>query len=661
MVGWCRRITPGSNRSQRNLTENIAAVQFDHRLLATLTVVASIATLVVGFATRPPRASRLRCWPSSAPHWCNTASAWQRSCWSCRSRWRRCTRRSPRCCSPPRSCCCTPAARLRSASGNDGDNRSGYESDACRAEGDAAAVVTWSMSTSGTRWPGSTQHSPHCGPDWPHSGRAATLLFANPRFGELFGLAPPHPPAGARFSTLLDQMATREEFAESEGARFIAAQREADRSCPSVARRIRADGQVIDIVSDPLPDGGWALTVTDISALARAEDDASGQAALMHSILEAIPHGVCVYGADRRVTMFNRAYTQVMTGAPLSIGDHLEEVIRRRAAAGEYGPGAVEEIFAQQMAFDVTRPQMRKRRRPNGTTLDVRTTPLPDGGYISVVTDITALTEAEAQVSRRADELAVMLANIRHGVMLWGPHGRLLASNAIAADLLELPPGLLTPGRTQGGTHRDLLTRGHFGQGDEAEAGLRALRAIDRSVPVGRQSISPAGRVLDIRSDPTPDGGWVSTLHRRDGGACRAGRAAPRQGGGGGGEPGQVALPRHHEPRAAHAAQRGDRLLRRAAARGGQPDARPGGRVRHPDQRGRPPIARTDQHHPRRGADRVGPLRPCLRPGRRRPPDAAMRAPGGRRRAGRRDHAHRGCARRSAPRSGRRSGGCSRR
>jgi PAS domain-containing protein len=121
-------------------------------------------------------------------------------------------------------------------------------------------------------------------------GPGGTLRFANPRFGELFGLAPPHPPAGARLSTLLDQMATREEFAESEGARCIAAQREADRSCPSVARRIRADGQVIGIVSDPLPDGGWALTVTDISALARAEDDASGQAALMRSILEAIPH-----------------------------------------------------------------------------------------------------------------------------------------------------------------------------------------------------------------------------------------------------------------------------------------------------------------------------------------------------------------------------------
>ncbi len=122
----------------RNLTENIAAVQFDHRLLATLTVMASIVTLVVGFATHSPRASRFALWAFA---WRRSGaircSAWQRSCWSCRSRWRRCIRPWPRCCSPPRSCCCTPAARRRSAGGNDSDNRSGYDVDACRAESDA--------------------------------------------------------------------------------------------------------------------------------------------------------------------------------------------------------------------------------------------------------------------------------------------------------------------------------------------------------------------------------------------------------------------------------------------------------------------------------------------------------------------------------------------
>src|SRR5271165_3821284 len=42
----------------RNLTENIATVQFDHRLLATLTLLTAACTLAVGFAARPVGASR---------------------------------------------------------------------------------------------------------------------------------------------------------------------------------------------------------------------------------------------------------------------------------------------------------------------------------------------------------------------------------------------------------------------------------------------------------------------------------------------------------------------------------------------------------------------------------------------------------------------------
>jgi signal transduction histidine kinase len=254
------------------------------------------------------------------------------------------------------------------------------------------------------------------------------------------------------------------------------------------------------------------MTVADINALAQAESEARRRADLLQSILEAFPHGVCVYGADHRVAMFNRAYTQVMAGAPLSIGEHLDDIIRKRAAAGEYGPGPVEDIISQQSAFDVTRPQMRKRRRPNGTTLDVRTTPLRGGGYISVVTDITPLTDAEEQILRRAEEMAVMLSCIRHGVVLWGADHRLLASNAIAEKLLDHPTGLLTPGRTEEQVLESMIGRGHFGTDPAAQGRAHALLELDRSIPYQREISTPTGRVVEARSDPTPAGGWVSTF-----------------------------------------------------------------------------------------------------------------------------------------------------
>ena len=342
-------------------------------------------------------------------------------------------------------------------------------------------------------------------------GPAGTLLFANPRFAELLALPPEHVQPGIGFPALLDLMAAGDEFAGADGAAFIAGQRGADRSRAATARRIRSNGQVIDVTSDPLPDGGWTMVVTDITPLAHAEDEASRRARALDAILEAIPHGVCVYGADHRVTMFNRAYVQAMSGAPLAVGDHRLDVIRRRAEAGEYGAGSPEDIAAQQAAFDVTRSQMRRRRRPNGTVVDVRTAPLPTGGFISVVTDITPLTEAEAELSRRAEEMAAMLASIRHGVTLWGPDRRLIASNAVVAEMMNHPPGLLTPGRTQDEILDNMVRRGEFGEGAQATGVADALRARDRSVTYVRTMHFPSGRIIEIRSDPTPGGGWLST------------------------------------------------------------------------------------------------------------------------------------------------------
>jgi signal transduction histidine kinase len=339
-----------------------------------------------------------------------------------------------------------------------------------------------------------------------------TLLFSNARFVELLGLPLERLQPGIGFAELLRLLGTSDEFSGQDGEAFLAVQRDADRAHPVSVRRLRADGQLLDVSSDPLPDGGWTMAVTDISPLASAEDEARRRAAMLHSILDAIPHGVCVYSADRRVMLFNRAYTDIMAGAPLSIGDHLEEVIRRRAEAGEFGPGAPDQIFLQQMAFDVSRPQSRKRRRPNGMTVDIRTSPLADGGYISVVTDITPLAEAEAEVSRRAEELAVMLSCIRHGVLLWGADRRLLATNAIAGNLLNQPPGQLVPGRTKDQIVDSMLSHGVFGDGRDAPGHAEALRQADRAVPFARQLVSRDGRVLDIRSDPTPGGGWVSTF-----------------------------------------------------------------------------------------------------------------------------------------------------
>jgi signal transduction histidine kinase len=128
------------------------------------------------------------------------------------------------------------------------------------------------------------------------------------------------------------------------------------------------------------------------------------------------------------------------------------------------------------------------------------------------VTDISALVQAEAELRRRAEDMTTMLDNIRHGIMLWGSDRRLVASNTIAATLLDLPPGVLTPGQPESQVLIAMSQLGHFGSPGGLVAAARELQDLDRSVPFGREVVTKSGRILYARSNPAPGGGWISTF-----------------------------------------------------------------------------------------------------------------------------------------------------
>lgn len=339
-----------------------------------------------------------------------------------------------------------------------------------------------------------------------------TLLYVNRRFAGLLGLPEDAVRAGMTLDAILDLMARRDAYDSRAAEAFIEAQRIMDRSAPSAVRRQQGHGQVIWLGSDPLPDGGWTITVADITLVSITEDEAQRSARSLRAVLESIPHGVCVYGPDGRLTMFNRAYGEVMAGVPLAIGDKMVDVLRRFAEAGEFGPGDPDRIVARHLATDHIPPQRRQRQRPNGTTIDARIAPLPDGGIIHVATDITPLITARAELSQRADEIAVMLRSVRQGILVWDAGKRLIASNDAAAALLHYPPGLLTPGRTHPEVIADMVQRGDFAEGEKAAVIARAEVDGDRSVAFERTMTTRGGRILELRSDPTPVGGWVTTV-----------------------------------------------------------------------------------------------------------------------------------------------------
>jgi signal transduction histidine kinase len=200
-----------------------------------------------------------------------------------------------------------------------------------------------------------------------------------------------------------------------------------------------------------------------------------------------------------------------MAGTPVAVGELVDDIIERRARDGEYGPGDPAELARAQRRHDKTKPQVRRRQRPNGATIEVRTAPLPDGGHIGVVFDVTGIVTAEAELARRAEALDNMLAHIRHGIVLWDRDRRIVAANSVATGLLQAPPGLLVPGRTLAEVTQSALDRGNLGDGATGPVRAKWLLEQDRASPHIDQRLTRGGRVLEVRSDPTPQGGFVTT------------------------------------------------------------------------------------------------------------------------------------------------------
>jgi signal transduction histidine kinase len=183
-------------------------------------------------------------------------------------------------------------------------------------------------------------------------------------------------------------------------------------------------------------------------------------------------------------------------------GHTIDELMDLQVARGVLSPKAA----ARGKAIDRSKPSRYLRFDDDGLVVEVLSDPTPDGGFVVTFTDVTQLHQAEAELRRRAAMQDAMLATMRHGLILYGPDGRVLARNAKTSELTGTPPEGLAPGRLVDDILDEQVARG------EMTAALVAdLKAQDRSRPLHYSRVRPDGRHLDIVSEPTPDGGFVIT------------------------------------------------------------------------------------------------------------------------------------------------------
>jgi signal transduction histidine kinase len=129
--------------------------------------------------------------------------------------------------------------------------------------------------------------------------------------------------------------------------------------------------------------------------------------------LNLIQQALTIYDRDLRLAVCNRRF-QEMFALPdwlVTPGADFSDTIRYLATRGDYGDvGNVDEFVATRVeiarAFE---PHYMERTRANGRTISVEGTPLPQGGWVTVYTDITRTKRQEALLRARSEELSDQL------------------------------------------------------------------------------------------------------------------------------------------------------------------------------------------------------------------------------------------------------------
>jgi len=234
------------------------------------------------------------------------------------------------------------------------------------------------------------------------------LIACNPRFAEINEIDPEELVPGWEYERLIRRNAERGDYGGGDVEERIRDRWEFTRDAvPFQIERLRDNGSLMMITGSSLPSGGVVLTFDERGETAR--DRIRGSLISYESLRRALEHsgqGIEIWDPGDRLLYINPAMDRIArnSGVPLEIGMTFEELVRRRTLLGvlpatEEDP---EEYIAKRVEQHRRGGDNHLLPLSNNRWLLVRDAPLPDGGTITGVSDITELMRAQ-QAMRESD------------------------------------------------------------------------------------------------------------------------------------------------------------------------------------------------------------------------------------------------------------------
>ena len=220
----------------------------------------------------------------------------------------------------------------------------------------------------------------------------------------------------------------------------------------------RRDGKTLIYQCIALPGGRRLLTHFDITDLKRSEEAAQENARALKTILDNTKDGLSWVDADLNLRAFNRPFLDLLEFPPdqFKESDTLASVFRFNAERGEYGPGDVETQVKDRLELAKKfEAHLFERTRPDGTILRIEGFPVPEGGFVTIYSDVTEARRHEEQINEarsRAEaaeaRLVAAVDALTDGFVIYSQDNRLVLCNEAFRQLYPEIADRIVPGIT---------------------------------------------------------------------------------------------------------------------------------------------------------------------------------------------------------------------
>ncbi|TMJ71440.1 MAG: response regulator [Alphaproteobacteria bacterium] len=147
---------------------------------------------------------------------------------------------------------------------------------------------------------------------------------------------------------------------------------------------------------------------------------------LLQSALDQVRHGLSVFDKDMRLICWNRQFRELLNLPPElgQVGVPLDKILRACAQRGDFGGGDIDKLVTDRLTKLALAREMFQEQFDGGRRiLEIRTSPMPQGGIVTTYSDITervaaseALARANETLERRVRERTAELTEVNEAL-----------------------------------------------------------------------------------------------------------------------------------------------------------------------------------------------------------------------------------------------------